>query len=98
MIHKKQLLRDGIRCQSLHDNLHHSVYTIDTGHEARQAVAGKHICHDFTDVGVLEKMDRCWYGLTFQYIVLDYFYCPNTWHQQHFSETMYTTVLPVLAA
>ena len=77
---------------------HQLVYTIDTGHAPNLAVAGRHIQHDFTTAGVLEKMDRLWSGTVFQHIILDYFYTPNSWHKVHFSETMYTEILPILAS
>ena len=54
--------------------------------------------HDFTDAGILAKMDQLWTGSVFQSIILDYFYTPNSWHEQHFSETMYTHILPILAS
>ena len=43
-------------------------------------------------------MDTTWKGLIFQSIILDYFYTPNSWHALHFSERMYTIILPKLAA
>ena len=95
--HKLQHLRDGLRCESLENNTTHLVYTIDIGHAPRLAVDGRHIMQDFTDAGVVAEMDRLWTGLVFQYIILDYFYTPNSWHEQYFSETIYTEVLPILS-
>ena len=59
-VHGLQLLRDGLRCESLEVNLHYNVYTIDLGHEPYLAIDGRHIRHDFTDDGVLFKMDTTW--------------------------------------
>ena len=56
--HKLQHFRDGVRCESMEKYEHQLVYTIDTGHAPNLAVAGRHIQHDFTTAGVLEKMDR----------------------------------------
>ena len=97
-VHGLQLLRDGLRCESLEVDLHYNIYTIDLGHEPYLAIDGRHIRHDFTDVGVLAKMDTTWKGLVFQNIILDYFYTPNSWHALHFSERMYTIILPKLAS
>jgi hypothetical protein len=87
-----------MRCESLEKNAQQLVYTIDTGHAASLAVAGHHIQHDFTTAGVLEEMDRIWPGLVFHYIILDYFNTPNSWHKLHFLKTIYTEILPILAA
>ena len=43
-------------------------------------------------------MDSNWPGLIFHHIILDYFYTPNFWHALHFSERMYTIILPLLAS
>ena len=97
-VHGLQHLRDGLRCASLEDDLDHTVYTIDLGHEPHLAIEGRHIRHDFTDEGVLANMDSNWPGLIFHHIVLYYFYTPNFRHALHFSERMYTIILPLLAS
>jgi len=97
-VHGLQHLRDGLRCESIEVDGPYNVYTIDLGHEPCLAIEGRHIHHDFTDDGVLPKMDTTWPGLVFQHIILDYFYMPNSWHALHFSEQMYTIILPILAS
>jgi hypothetical protein len=95
---KLQLTRDGIRCRALERKEQVSVYTIDVGHDANKAEEGRHICHDFANVGLLEKMDRLWTGKSFKHIIMDYFYTPSAWHAERWSEKMYTITLPILAA
>ena len=71
--HGLQHLRDGLRCESLEVDLHHIVYTIDLRHEPHLAITGRDICHDFTDDGVLAKMDNNWPDIIFRHIIIDYF-------------------------
>ena len=42
-------------------------------------------------------MDATWKGVVFSHVIIDYFYTPNSWHEQRFKEDMYTTVLPSMA-
>ena len=63
-----QHLHDGLRCASLEDDLHHTVHTIDLGHEPHLAIESRYIRDDFTDDGVLAKMDNNLPGLIFPII------------------------------
>ena len=47
---------------------------------------GRHIQHDFSDYGVLRKMDTTWEGVVFTHVIIDYFYTPNYWHEERFKE------------
>lgn len=95
---KLQLTRDGIRCRALERSEQVAVYTIDVGHDVSQAQHGRYICYDFANIGLLGKMDEQWIGLTFRYILMDYFYTPSAWHAERWNEQMYTVTLPILAA
>jgi hypothetical protein len=68
------------------------------GHEASQTEHGRHICHDFANIGLLGKMDEQWIGKTFRYIVMDYLYTPRASHSERWNEQMYTGTLPITAS
>jgi hypothetical protein len=95
---KLQLTRDRIRCRALECTEQVVVYTIDVGYDVSQAGHGRHICHDFANIGLLGKMDGQWTGRTFIYILMDCFYTPSTWHTERWNEEMYTVTLPIIAA
>ena len=66
-------------------------------HFSENSMPGRHIQHDFSDYGVLRKMDTTWKGVVFTHIIVDYFYTPNSWHEERFKEDMYTSILPAMA-
>ena len=95
---KRQLTRDGIRCRAFEQTEQEAVFTIDKNHHVRQGEEGRHICHDFTQPGVLRCMDRQWSGQVFRHVIMDYFYTPGSWHEERWNEAMYSVTLPIMAA
>ena len=92
-----QIGRDYYRCRALEMQQQQRVFTIDSGHFSENSMAGRHIQHDFSDYGVLRKMDTTWTGVVFTHVIIDYFYTPNSWHEERFKEDMYTSILPAMA-
>ena len=79
---KHQLTRDGIHCRAFERTEQETVLTIDKYHNVDQGEEGQHICHDFTNPGVLGCMDRQWSGQVFRHVIMDYFYTPGSWHEE----------------
>ena len=52
-----QIGRDYFRCRALEEQQQQRVLTIDSGHFSENSMPGRHIQHDFSDYGVLRKMD-----------------------------------------
>ena len=94
---KGQLGRDYARCRALEAMGPNRVYSTDLTHSADMAQPGRHIQHDFGTYGVLSAMDSSWPGIVFGSVIMDYFYTPNSWHEEHWKEEMYTTTLRTLA-
>ena len=94
---KGQLGRDHARCKALEATSTSRVYSTDLTHAADLAQPGRHIQHDFGTYGVLSVMDSEWPGVIFKHVIMDYFYTPNSWHEEHWKEDMYTTTLFTMA-
>ena len=68
-----QIGRDYYRCCALEAQRQQRVFTIDAGHFSENSMPGRHIQHDFSDYGVLRKMDTAWKGIVFSHVIIDYF-------------------------
>jgi len=88
---------DRERCRALEEN-NIKVYTMDSQHDVTMAMAGKHIHHNFCNVGALLEMDKIWRGTSFKYIIMDYFYTSTSFCNESWRKSMFTTTLPMLAA
>ena len=45
----------------------------------------------------LVEMDKHWKGIAFSHVIMDYFYTPTSWHEEHWKEDMYTMTLNTMA-
>ena len=90
---KFQIGRDYHRCRAMEATGKYRVYTIDIGKARELAADGRHIQHDFGTYGVLVEMDKHWKGIAFSHVIMDYYYTPSSWHEDHWKEDMYTLTL-----
>jgi hypothetical protein len=71
-----QEFRDGVRCRAL-EQQGFEVYTLDDKHTEDEAIAGKHCKANFADSRrMISSMRSTWGAITFDIIILDYFFCP----------------------
>ena len=71
-----QEYRDRVRCEAL-ETLGYSVKTLDNKHKDDTLTNGKHCTANFADARrMLKSMNTRWEKITFEHIILDYFFSP----------------------
>ena len=73
-----QEFRDRVRCEAMEHRRKWDVYTLDNKHDEEGSVPGKHCRANFADPRRMVKSIRDAWGhdVTFDAVVLDYFFCP----------------------
>lgn len=89
-----QEFRDRVRCEALESS--YTVYTMDDKHDATQATVDRHCTANFADTHRMLKSMDCTWGpdLSFDMIVLDYFFSPAGWANVRWSESFFKSSLP----
>ena len=91
-----QEYRDRVRIKGL-EMLGYDVYTLDDKHEISfKTEPGKHCSSNFCDKRRLKNdMETAWgKSLRFDYIILDYFWCPEGWLQKRWNRAFFESTLP----
>lgn len=89
-----QEFRDRVRCEALDTS--YTVYTMDDKHSADLATPDRHCTANFADTHrMLKAMESTWGpDMSFDMIVLDYFFSPCGWAQVRWSEAFFKNTLP----
>ena len=91
-----QQYRDRVRIQKL-ELFGYNVYTLDDRHKSSSNTEpGKHCCSDFNKLRFLRQalLETWGTNVKFDYIILDYFFCPEGWLQTHWRKAFFDEVLP----
>ena len=91
-----QEYRDRIRCEELEKEF--DVFTLDDKHTADLAVEKRHCRANFADPRrmITTLFDTWEEGISFDCIVLDYFFLPSGWAAQRWTQKFFTETLPIL--
>ena len=93
-----QGFRDGKRCTAMKD-LGFDVYTLDDKHDVQHAMHGKHCQANFSDEKrMIKSIQSTWRdNISFDTIILDYFFSPAGWVEFRWTENFFRNTLPSLA-
>ena len=92
-----QEYRDRVRCEAL-EELGYTVYTLDNKHEDVTLGHNKHCQANFADARrMFRSIKTRWGGVSFDYIILDYFFSPVGWARERWTEALFTQTLPQFA-
>ena len=91
-----QEYRDRIRCQALEKEC--DVFTLDDKHTPDLAIEKRHCRTNFADPRrmITTLFDTWEEGISFDCIILDYFFLPSGWAAERWSQKFFTETLPIL--
>ena len=92
-----QEYRDRVRCEAM-QKMGYDVYTLDDKHDDVSLDHKRHCTANFADARrCLKAMRKNWGTKSFDHIVLDYFFCPEGWAKERWTEGFFKLTLPKLA-
>lgn len=91
-----QEYRDRVRCEAMNEVF--EVYSLDDKHDESLAVTGRHCQANFADPRrMISSMLDTWpEGISFDEIILDYFFLPAGWAAQRWTQKFFRDTLPIL--
>jgi hypothetical protein len=97
-----QMPRDRIRCLALEKHMNMNIFTLDNKHSTDEGMTNKHCQANFSDPKRLSiDLEKLWSNnhkkIEFDNICLDYFFSPQGWAGDRWTNKFFTGTIPFFA-